>query len=271
MARKDRQQASSLAAKAAAARAAEDASERRRTRLIQFIGAAAVGLVFIGIISIGVIGRQQNAPQTELDPGAALPAGVTADANGVPSGIPVGTADEQAPLLDLYEDFQCPGCGALEATNGEGILALAEEGKVRLRWHPMTFLDANLPGSNESSFRAALAFGCAADQGRAVEYHTTVFANQPAEEGVGYSDEVLIGFAETAGITGAGLSEFTECYESERYRRWVTNSDIAAQQRGVPGTPTGYLDNQILDSTALSDQATLTRLVEAAAAARGGQ
>lgn len=268
MAQKNRKPAGDLAAKAAAARAAAEASDRRRTRLIQLIGAAVVGAVFIGIIGIGVWGRQANAPQTALDPNAALPAGVTADATGIPSGVPVGTAGDDAPLLDLYEDFQCPGCGALEARNGEGLLALANDGKVRLRWHVMTFLDNSLPASDDSSYRASLAFGCAVDQGKAVEFHTLVFANQPAEEGLGFSDQVLIGLAEEAGITGDALAEFTDCYESERYQRWVRNSDIAAQQRGVPGTPTGYLDGQQLDSTALGDQATLERLVAAAAAAR---
>ena len=69
--------------------------------------------------------------------------------------------------------------GAVEKANGAGIEALANQGKIRLIWRPTTFLDGNL--KNDSSSRAAAAWGCAIDAGKAAEYHNTIYANQPKE------------------------------------------------------------------------------------------
>ena len=47
------------------------------------------------------------------------------------------------------------------------------------------FLDDNL--RNDSSTRAANAAFCASDAGKFQEFHNTIFPNQPATEGDGWS------------------------------------------------------------------------------------
>jgi len=186
-------------------------------------------------------------------PKTALPAD---DANAF--GVPHGTGTADVPTLVIWEDFQCPACDAVEKANGTGITQLAEEGKVNLIWRPTTFLDRNL--GNDSSERATAAWGCAIDAGKAKEYHSTVFNNQP-EEGVGYTDETLIKFATDAGITGGALDTFTKCYNDRKYLPWAANSAAIFYADGVQGTPFATLNGVEVPSATLADKTLLDNLV----------
>ena len=67
----------------------------------------------------------------------------------------------------------------------------AQAGKIKLVYHVKNFLDDNL--RNDSSTRAANAAFCASDAGKFREFHNTIFPNQPANEGDGYTDAQLKG------------------------------------------------------------------------------
>ncbi len=113
-----------------------------------------------------------------------------------------------------------PGCAQLEATMGDQIEQLAEAGKVNLVWRPATFLDphfASVSPNPNSSQRAAAAWGCAIDAGKSAEYHKTVFANQPATEGDGWTDEQLLEFGKQAGLTGEAYTTFETCFNDKTY------------------------------------------------------
>lgn len=253
--------------RAAAAREAAQADERRRERLVRIIGAVVVVVVVVGIIAVAVIarGNSSSAPVAEIDPGAALPAGVLAADSTHPFGVTYGTAAEGAPVLEIWEDFQCPACGAVEQANGEGIAALAESGEVQLIWRPATFLDrvneGGDPSVQASSSRAAAAWGCAIDAGKTREYHDALYANQPAGEGEGWTDEQLLGLAEQAGIAGAELETFTSCVADGTYRGWATNSGIAFGDSGADGTPYGLLDGVPVPTPTLADDALLREFI----------
>ena len=143
--------------------------------------------------------------------------------------------------------------------NGAGIEALAEEGKVQLIYRPTAFLDANL--GNDSSHRAVAAWGCAVDQGKTTEFRYEVFANQPLEEGVGYTDEQFNTFASSSGIAGAELETFSQCVADGKYLAWAanTNQEFATSQIG--GTPSGFLNGEPIATEILADQIALADLV----------
>ena len=238
--------------KAAAARAEQVAKEKRRERTVRIIGAIGVVVVVVLIIGLAVV-----VPRLSGD----------SSADGVaPWGVPVGDAPETAPLLELWEDFQCPACGSLEELNGAGIQSLGTDGTVRLVWRPTAFLDNNL--GNTSSAAAINAWGCAIDAGKTVEYHDAIFANQPTSEGEGFSRDLLVGLAEQVGITGVPLEQFNDCLTSNRYLGWAANSTQAFYDANVEGTPRGFLNGTPLDGAQLADQATLEKLVQEAAAAQ---
>lgn len=250
--------------KAAAAKAEADARQRRADTRNRALGVviivALVALIFGGVW----YSKKGNAPvpAPSANANAALPSGVDKGTYGVPYGT--GTA--AVPQLQLWEDFQCPICGELEKANGAGITSLADQGKIRLLWRPTTFLDDNW--NNQASQQAAQAWGCAIDAGKAKEYHSTVFANQPATEGTGYTQQQLLDFGTKAGITGAAYDTFKSCVTSNTYASWVANSRQAFDNAAVPGTPTGYLvmagkANKELDFNTLSNQAALEAAITA--------
>ena len=250
--------------RAAAARDAANADERRRERLVRIIGAVTVLVVVAGIIGIAVVARNSSSSTDvtaapSADPNAASPTGVLPADDAHAYGVPYGTAAADAPVLAIWEDFQCPACKAVEDANGTGIESLAESGKVQLIWRPTTFLDRNL--GNDASLRAAAAWGCAVDAGKAKEYHNVVFANQPQQEGTGYTDEQLLTFASDAGITGADLETFTTCVNDKTYIGWAANSTQKFYDANVPGTPNATLNGVEIPTETLVDQAKLEKLV----------
>ena len=259
---------SAKAAKAAAAAARNSAAlvEQKRQRKIRLIGGAVVVLVMGALIAIPVRSNKDAVIPTD----SALPAGVTSDTYGVKVGPAWSAPDaDKIPILQIWEDFQCPACGSFEAAAGPTLKGLVDAGKVRVEYRPTIFLDKNLlaqntaAGNPNSSQRATLGFGCAVDAGAEVEYHAALFANQP-EEGAGYSNDALIGFAQAGGVTGDALTTFTECLTSEKYAGWVANSYAAFDSEGVSSTPTGLLDGTELTGEVLFDPAKLIAAIEAA-------
>ena len=260
---------SAKAAKAAAAAARQEAAaiEQKRQRKIRIIGGIVVVAVMAALIAIPVLSNKDAVVPTD----AALPAGVTSDTFGVKVG-PAWTAPDadNIPVLQLWEDFQCPACARFEEASGAAIQALIDEGKVRVEYRPTIFLDGNLLSSNtaagnpNSSQRATMAFGCAVDAGAEENFHAGVFSSQPVEEGTGFSNDTLISIAEASGITGDALTTFTDCLTSEKYAGWVANSYAAFDSEGVSSTPTGLLNGTELAGEVLFDPAQLTAAIEAA-------
>ena len=269
----DKKSAKSVKEKAAAARAAQQASEKRRERTIRIIGAIGVVVVVVGIVAVAWFVSNSggeggsDVPRPVPDAAAPLPAGVFGPDSEYPFGVPFGDAGPDAPVLQLWEDFQCPACASLEAINGEGIQQLALDGAMQLIWRPATFLDGR--SKDFASSRAAAAWGCAIDAGKTAEYHDVVYANMPEREGVGWTQQQLIDFGSQAGIpAGPEFDTFSQCVTDYTYLGWVANSAAAFANAGIQGTPTGFLDGSELGGAELADIAELTRRVEEAAAAR---
>lgn len=208
-------------------RIAAEAARRRRTRNI------LIGVVFVVVAAIGLAVWASN--RTTSDAGAAAPAGVLDD-----RGVPVGTAT--SPVVEVYEDFQCPICQSLEENVGPTLQELADSGQARIVYHIMSFLDNNL--RNDSSTRAANAAGCAQDQGVFPAYHRQVFANQP-EEGVGFTDEQLIAFGESAGIPD--MAKFRTCLADQTFSDWVARVEALAEDAQIHGTPTVLVNGTTID------------------------
>jgi protein-disulfide isomerase len=256
--------------RAAAAREASNAGEKRRERTVRLVGGATVLLVVAGIIGLAVFARSSDTgPEVvtaSADPSAPLPKGARPAGDPYEFGIAYGTAPAGAPVLEVWEDFQCPSCGAVEAANGDGIAQLAEDGKITLVWRPTTFLDKNL--GNDSSLRAVAAWGCAADAGKAREYHDIVYANQPLTEGDGFPEDRLIAFGAEAGITGADTEAFTKCIQDGTYLPWAANSTQVFYDAGIPGTPLAKLDGTEIPTEKLADKAALDQVIADALAAK---
>lgn len=254
--------------RAAAARAAAQAGEKRRERLVRIIGAVAVVVVVAGIIGVAVFARNTDGSASgievvEPDPSAPVPEGVLGADSEWAFGVPYGTAGDNVPVLEVWEDFQCPACASLEEANGAGIAELAEDGLAQLIWRPTGFLDRNL--GNDASNRAIGAWGCAIDQGFTREFHDAVYANQPQVEGDGWPNEDFIAIAEDIGMSGDQLDDFTQCVDDGTYRVWAANSTQEFYDGGIGGTPLGKLDGVEIPNATLADKAALLAEVTAVA------
>lgn len=258
--------------KAAQARDAQAATEKRRERMVRIIGAVVVVAVVLAIVGIAVFAKNSGNSSADSstaapNPSAALPTGVYASGTEYEYGLPTAAVKDGVPTLQLWEDFQCPACGQLEKANGTGIEKLAADGKINLVYRPTTFLDNNL--KNDASKRATSAWGCAVDAGKALEFHNYLFANQPANEGDGWTDEQLLQFGSNIGLTGDSLKTYQDCYNTRKYLNWAVNSTDVFNSSGIGGTPSGFLNGNEIDIKTLADQAALEQAIADAAAGGG--
>ena len=260
---------SAKAAKAAAAAARQDAAaiEQKRQRKIRLIGGLVVVVVMAALIAIPALSNKDAVVPSD----SALPTGVTSDTYGVKVGSAwTATGSDKIPVLQIWEDFQCPACARFEEASGTALQGLIDAGKVRVEYRPTIFLDKNLMSSNtaagnpNSSKRATMGFGCAVDANSAEKYHAGVFAAQPADEGAGFPNETLISIAESSGVTGDALTTFTDCLTSEKYAGWVAKSFEAFNSEGVTSTPFGLINGTEVPGDVLFDPAKLTAAIEAA-------
>lgn len=235
----------------AAQLAAESQAAERKAKVITLVGVLVVLGIVAGILTFAFMNRNTSSaggPTANPNPAAALPAG----ANPTNFGLPLGKAPSSAPLVQIFEDAQCPACQSFEAAFGSAVNELADSNEVQIVLQPMFFLDNRLPQSKGSSLRAANAIGCAADEGKAKEFHTVLYGNPPIGEGQGYSDDILKALGAAAGISAA--DRFGKCIDDGKYFEWVANSNEWAFANGIEGTPTIWLNGKQLPDSAFSSQ-----------------
>ena len=63
------------------------------------------------------------------------------------------------PVIDIWEDFQCPVCRNFEAVVGSYLSQLVRENKAKVVYHPLSFI-------GPESVRAANASACAAEESK---------------------------------------------------------------------------------------------------------
>ena len=238
-----RAESEAASARAAAIRAEQERKERRR-RTIGVTAAVLVVLALIGGISIAV---QSSRDTTGAS--ATAPAGVVGG-----YAVPVGQAS--APVtVDVYEDFMCPVCGELEAAGRSWMQQYADQGKMRLRLHVISFLDRASNGT-EYSTRAANAFAVVLDTSGpevAKKFHDLLFEHQPSEGSDGLSDATLVDLAVQA---GADRGAVEKPIDDRQFEQWVKNATDQANKDGVSGTPTVRVDGETLsDYTTMQDLA----------------
>lgn len=217
------------------------ARERRRRRTIWTSIIAAAVLVVAGLIGWGTYAASRAGDYT-------APAGATPDGSGVQVGSGPVT-------IDVYEDFICPACREFERSAGATLDRLAAEGRARIVYHPVAFLD-RFSSTNYSS-RASAASGCAAQGGKFREYARALFERQPLEGGPGLSDQELVEIGTSVGLSA---DSFGSCLRDGTFRRWTRHVTERASEAGINATPSVLVDGKPVSATS----ETITAAVEAA-------
>jgi protein-disulfide isomerase len=246
--------------KAAAARAKAEATEKRRQRTINIVIGAVLVVVVGGLITGAYFASRGSSEEIVAD--ASVPTGALGPDSEYAFGVNVAGDAPGKPVLEIWEDFQCPACGQFEQAFRPTIEKLADKGDARVIWRNTTFLDNSLPGDN--SKRAANAWGCAVDADKNVQYHDAIFDNQPTTEGDGWSDDQLIAFGKNVGIDGEALTTFESCVTDLEYIQWVRNSTAEMSNNDVTSTPTLVLNGEQLEGDERSSPEALVAAIKAA-------
>ncbi|MQA96806.1 MAG: thioredoxin domain-containing protein [Streptosporangiales bacterium] len=224
------------------------AARQRRNRTLLIIGSAvAVVAVVVGVIVAVQSGRDEQSAFA----GQAPPATLQSDGS-----IVMARQGVTKPVLEVYEDFQCPACKEFETVNNGTVQRLAAEGKVKVVYKTLAFVNP------EGSLRAAGAGQCAATAGKFTEFHDVAFENQP-DERVALTLNDLKGFGEQAGITDPAFATCVDRQKSAAQIQAFTKQTLS--DKNFRGTPTLILDGRQLNQSEIYTVDGLTKAVTNAA------
>jgi protein-disulfide isomerase len=188
--------------------------------------AVVVGVILIMLVPT-LLSKKTNTS-------AKVPASVSSD-HGY--GIVFNADVKNVPVVDIYEDFQCPICQQFEKLNGDYIESLVTEKKATVVYHTLSFIGPD-------SIRAANAGACAADESKFLDFHRTAYANQPAENTGAWTNEALVVLGKAAGISS---NNYVSCVTKGKYAGWVANVASAGAKANVNATPTVFVNGKEID------------------------
>jgi protein-disulfide isomerase len=166
-------------------------------------------------------------------------------------------AGVEKPVLDVYEDFQCPACKGLEETNGATIKNLAAEGKAKVVYHPITIF--NTAPTRDNSVRAGAAARCVPGGTPWIKYHDRLFKEQPSETAEGFKINDLVAWGKEEGVTDPN---FEKCVTSqEKAPAHIAYSTKILETQKLKGTPTLKLNGTELDEDVAFKPASLRQAV----------
>jgi protein-disulfide isomerase len=187
--------------------------------------------VVLGVVLIMLVPTLlSNRTNTE----AAIPSSVSVE-DGY--GMVFNKELTDVPFIEIYEDFQCPACARFEGIVGEYIEDLINTKKAKVAYHPLSFL-------GPESQLAANAAGCAADQGKFIQFHKTLYANQPSENSGAWNASYFTTLSLGLGITG---KEYDKCVANSEYKDWVVNVANEGAKRNINSTPTVFINGKEID------------------------
>ncbi|MEU6711837.1 thioredoxin domain-containing protein [Nonomuraea sp. NPDC046802] len=202
---------------------------------LMVVAAACVAIAVLGVLAFSSPGMSSDGVRLKRQADGSM---VLADKSS------------KAPVLDVYEDFDCPVCKRMHAKVDTTIQRLAREGRVKVVFHAVTIFRDEPMRSN--SVRAAAAARCL-PEANWMAFRNELYAIQPAPHGVasGFTVKELIGAAKKAGAS------VDTCIRSQSYAK-----AHLAETAKIPlqGTPTVLLDGQMLGDEVF-DPAALERVI----------
>jgi protein-disulfide isomerase len=209
-----------------------------------------IGMV-VFVVAVGVI---FSFASNKSNNSASIPSAVSkADGYGIAfNGDLVGK-----PVVDLWEDFQCPVCSQFETADGAYMQQLITEKKAKVVYHLLSFI-------GPESIMAANAAACAADEGEFLQFHSYLYAHQAAENTGNWSNTGLLKAGAAVGLTS---SKFKSCLSTGKYNGWVKNVANDGGTKNINQTPTLFINGKEINrgtpqSSAYSDPNLLKTAVE---------
>ncbi|WP_046471667.1 DsbA family protein [Allosalinactinospora lopnorensis] len=200
----------------------------KRNRILAVIGAAA--LVVLLVVGVGYfILTADSGPETEQ---SELYAGLPPQSVQQDGSVVVAEEGTEAPVVEVYVDYQCPACQQFEEESGAVLQEMAGDGEAIVHYRPVSIFAPRGEPVGSNSLRAGAAARAAADHGKFVEYNDVLFENQPAENEVGYEAGDLKEWGAQVGIEDPAFAERID-RESEiagRFSDYYQQLTSAAQE-----------------------------------------
>ena len=162
-------------------------------------------------------------------------------------------------VIEEFSDFQCSHCrNFFRDTEPLIINEYIATGQVYFIYRSW----GDSPGGD--SGRAMEAAYCAGDENKFWEMHDIIYANFSAGDSGGYSTVRLTAMGEAIGLD---VNTFEDCLKDKKYRDRVAEDQSAAQEKGVQGTPSFFINDEFVEGNAPYD--TFRTFIEAALSPQG--
>lgn len=204
-------------------------AQQRRQKQMQSLGLMVVGAVVV----VAALIIATNAPTTTSDEIVLAPPRDHPMTNENTMG------DPNAPVvMEDFSDFQCGHCRNFYRDNEPYIIEnYIATGKVYFIYR--SYGDSRAGDSG----RAAEAAYCAGDQDMFWDMHDILYANFSGGDSGGYSTNRLIDMAEAIGLD---VDVFEDCLKGNKYEDRVDEDLALARERNVTGTPTFFINDQVI-------------------------
>jgi protein-disulfide isomerase len=196
-----------------------------RNAKIGILAASAIASVLAWLAFAGLrrVPTRSNGRQTRQRPPVDLTDPVDPEVDHIR-----GPAEALLTLVE-YGDFQCPYCGRAESVTRDLLQAFGDELAFVFRHLP-------LPDVHEHAEQAAEAAEAAGAQGRFWEMHDVLLSHQGSLE--------LEDLGRYADDLGLDVDRFTQDLLSRRFAMRVARDVESADESGVAGTPTFFINGR---------------------------
>lgn len=119
-----------------------------------------IGIIAIIVIAVVVGGIFVKKNLDAKEPGANMPQQDVSFDVSLENGAIVAASPKvakDAPTVEIYEDFSCPHCADLAQADEKDVLKALNDGKVKVEYRILNFLDDGNAGSSSRIGAAAIA------------------------------------------------------------------------------------------------------------------
>lgn len=194
----------------------------------------AVAILIIGVFAAVALAAFLSRNSAEVGPNPAVTLG-PGDAVAT-SDLRVKGPEEAVVTLMEYGDFQCPTCGIFHPVVDQLMELFPSQLQLEFHHYPLVSIHQN-------ALAAAIATEAAAEQGAFWEMHDLLFELQSQWSNHSSPEDVFIIYAKRLGLD---TEQFETAYRSGDPEARVLADAQRAEQMQLPGTPTFFVNGQMI-------------------------
>lgn len=150
-----------------------------------------------------------------------------------------GSDNAKITLIE-YSDFECPFCLRHEPTIKKILSEYAGKVKLVYRHFPLSF--------HPQAQKAAEAYECAGEQGKAYEMHDKIFEANAAQ------NMSIDTWKKIAKDLKLNATKFNDCLDSGKYVSKIQDEQNGGIQAGVEGTPATFVNGRMVSGAVPYEQ-----------------